>query len=107
MSGLVTSLSRRAFAAAVLASAVVAAMPAFAATAEPLVSPQWLSEHRADSDIVVLDIRSVIDGGGAEAYAKAHGLDYVVTEPQSRAANIRPRGYGENFATDRREPWSH
>ncbi len=72
MSGLVTSLSRRAFAAAVLASAVVAAMPAFAATAEPLVSPQWLSEHRADSDIVVLDIRSVIDGGGAEAYAKAH-----------------------------------
>lgn len=43
----------------------------------------------------------------AEAYAKAHGLDYVVTEPQSRAANIRPRGYGENFATDRRAPWTH
>ena len=43
----------------------------------------------------------------AEAYAKANGLAYVVTEPQSRAANIRPRGYGENFATDRRAPWTH
>jgi thiosulfate/3-mercaptopyruvate sulfurtransferase len=72
MSRLVAFLSRRAFAAAVLASVTVAAMPAFAETAAPLVSPQWLNEHRADSDVVVLDIRSVIDGGGAEAYAKAH-----------------------------------
>ena len=39
---------------------------------EPLVSPQWLKEHLADPAIVVLDIRSAIDGGGAEAYAKAH-----------------------------------
>jgi thiosulfate/3-mercaptopyruvate sulfurtransferase len=72
MSRLVASLSRRAFAAAVLASLAVAAAPAFAAPAEPLVSPQWLNEHRADADVVVLDIRSAIDGGGAEAYAKAH-----------------------------------
>ena len=43
----------------------------------------------------------------AEEYARAHGLDFVVQEPQKRAPNIRPRGYGENFATDRRAPWPH
>ena len=43
----------------------------------------------------------------AEDYAKDNGLDYVVVNPNKRAANVRPRGYGENFATDRREPWSH
>ena len=30
-----------------------------------------------------------------------------VTEPKPRALNIRPRGYGENFATDRRGAWTH
>ena len=43
----------------------------------------------------------------AEAYAKSKGLDYIVTEPKPRAHNVRPRGYGENFATDRRTPWTH
>ena len=43
----------------------------------------------------------------AEDYAREKGLDYVVTEPHARAANIRPRGYGENFATERRAPWTH
>jgi thiosulfate/3-mercaptopyruvate sulfurtransferase len=38
----------------------------------PLVSPQWLKQHLSDPAIVVLDIRSAIDGGGAEAYAKGH-----------------------------------
>ncbi len=33
---------------------------------------QWLKEHHGDPDLVVLDVRSAIDGGGAEAYAKAH-----------------------------------
>ena len=40
-------------------------------------------------------------------YAKEHGIDAVVTEPQSRKPNIRQRGYGENFATDRRGVWTH
>lgn len=43
----------------------------------------------------------------AEDYAKAQGIDYVVLQPKSRAANIRPRGYGENFATDRKGAWTH
>lgn len=43
----------------------------------------------------------------AEAYAKANGIAYTVVEPKIRQANIRLRGYGENFATDRRVPWTH
>ncbi len=43
----------------------------------------------------------------AEAYAKQHGIDYTVIEPQTRKANIRARGYGENFASDRRTAWTH
>ncbi len=43
----------------------------------------------------------------AEAYARSKGLDYSVTEPHQRKANIRPRGYGENFATDRKGAWTH
>lgn len=49
-----------------------AAAAAHAAEASPLVSVDWLSQHRADPQVVVLDIRSAIDGGGAEAYARAH-----------------------------------
>jgi thiosulfate/3-mercaptopyruvate sulfurtransferase len=47
-------------------------LPAAAEPAQPLVSPQWLNEHRQDADIVVLDIRSAIDGGGEKAYLEAH-----------------------------------
>jgi len=57
--------------AAILFSAALAASVA-AAHAEPLVSVAWLSAHRADPNLVVLDIRSAIDGGGAQAYMAAH-----------------------------------
>ena len=40
-------------------------------------------------------------------YAKDHGLGAHVSEPQARGANIRDRGYAENFAVDRRAPWTH
>ena len=43
----------------------------------------------------------------AEAYAKAKGIDYVVVLPKTRAAIIRPGGYGENFATHRKQVWTH
>jgi thiosulfate/3-mercaptopyruvate sulfurtransferase len=56
--------------AAALAFTFAIAAPALAA--EPLVSAQWLNSHRADANLVVVDIRSAIDGGGATAYAQAH-----------------------------------
>lgn len=43
----------------------------------------------------------------AEAYATEKGIDYTITEPHARKPNIRLRGYGENFATDRKEVWTH
>jgi ETC complex I subunit conserved region len=43
----------------------------------------------------------------ALAYARENGIDAVVTEPHKRRPNVRPRGYGENFASDRRVVWTH
>lgn len=43
----------------------------------------------------------------ALAYAQEHGIDAIVQEPKERKPNIRPGGYGENFATARRGAWTH
>jgi NADH dehydrogenase len=43
----------------------------------------------------------------AEAYARANGIDAAVAEPHKRKATIRPGGYGDNFATNRRTVWTH
>lgn len=43
----------------------------------------------------------------AVEYARDHGIDAVVQDPKARKHNVRPRGYGENFATDRRGAWTH
>ncbi|OWU85514.1 ETC complex I subunit [Oceanicola sp. 22II-s10i] len=40
-------------------------------------------------------------------YARENGIDAVVTEPQSRKVNVRPGGYGDNFATNRKQVWTH
>ncbi|MGJ8546468.1 MAG: ETC complex I subunit [Sulfitobacter sp.] len=40
-------------------------------------------------------------------YARSHGIDAQVQEPNKRKPNIRPGGYGENFATGRRGAWTH
>lgn len=40
-------------------------------------------------------------------YAREHGIDAIVQEPHRRKPNIRPGGYGENFATNRRGAWTH
>lgn len=48
------------------------AAPALAADAPPLVSVDWLKSHLNEPGLVVLDIRSAIDGGGAKAYEAAH-----------------------------------
>ena len=56
---------------AALFGAALAASAA-AAQAAPLVSVQWLNAHRAEPNLVVLDVRSAIDGGGTKAYLAAH-----------------------------------
>lgn len=61
------SVVRRVFAAAVVVTAVFAAMPVSAAPVEPLVSTQWLKEHLRDPQYVVIDVRS-----GTPAYDGGH-----------------------------------
>lgn len=43
----------------------------------------------------------------AQDYAVAHNIDADVQLPKGRKQVIRPRGYGENFATDRKGAWTH
>lgn len=40
-------------------------------------------------------------------YARRHGIAFVVEDPQRRAHNVRPRGYGGNYSSDRRATWTH
>ncbi|MEL6424481.1 MAG: ETC complex I subunit [Pseudomonadota bacterium] len=43
----------------------------------------------------------------AVEYATRHGIAHRVQDPRSRRKTIRPRGYGENFAFNRRGAWTH
>lgn len=40
-------------------------------------------------------------------YAREHGIEATVLTPHKRKHNVRPGGYGENFAPDRRATWTH
>ncbi|MBW0158315.1 ETC complex I subunit [Sedimentimonas flavescens] len=75
--------------------------PATARDIDPLMG--WTSSDDTQSQVrLKFESREA-----AETYAKEQGLEYTVTEPHKRAANIRTRGYGENFASDRRANWTH
>lgn len=63
--------SLRRLGATMLFSAALAASAA-GAHAEPLVDAQWLNGSLKDSKVVVLDIRSAIDGSTPEAFAQGH-----------------------------------
>src|SRR5664280_3132373 len=65
------SAALRRFAAG-LALVLVLAAPAAAADTQPLVSPAWLNSHLRDANLVVLDIRSAIDGSKPETFAQGH-----------------------------------
>ena len=68
---------------------------------DPLMG--WTSSPDTQSQ-VRLRFRTVEE---AQDYARANGIDAVVRDEQPRRHNIRPRGYGENFATERRGAWTH
>jgi thiosulfate/3-mercaptopyruvate sulfurtransferase len=70
MSSVVASVLGRML--AIVFAAAIAIVPAMAEPVAPLVSPQWLKDRLSDPRIVVLDIRSAIDGGGVEAYRAGH-----------------------------------
>jgi hypothetical protein len=75
--------------------------PAEARAVDPLMG--WTSSGDTQSQ-VKLRFESL---EAAQAYAAEKGIEAEVTMPKPRKPNIRPRGYGENFATDRKGAWTH
>lgn len=75
--------------------------PASAREVDPLMGWTSSSDTQAQVKLRFDSKQEAID------YAEANGIDAQVTEPQTRKPNLRSRGYGENFATDRRSPWTH
>ena len=68
---------------------------------DPLMG--WTSTNDMDTQVRLrFDSRAA-----AEDYAQAHGIEYDVVDPHARRPNIRPGGYGENFATNRKGVWTH
>jgi len=75
--------------------------PASAREVDPLMG--WTSSSDTQTQVKLrFDSREA-----AEAYATARGIEFDVSEPQKRKPLIRQRGYGENFATDRKGAWTH
>jgi len=82
---------------------------------------QWILEHVAETARAVDPLMGWTSSTDTQAqvrltfetkqaaldYARDNGIDAVVQEPKIRKANIRPGGYGENFATNRRGAWTH
>ena len=75
--------------------------PASAREIDPLMG--WTSSDDTQSQVKLrFDSKEA-----ALDYAADNGIEVVVLEPKSRKPNLRPMGYGENFATSRRGPWTH
>ncbi|WP_136439676.1 ETC complex I subunit [Pacificoceanicola onchidii] len=75
--------------------------PAKAREVDPLMG--WTSSSDTQTQV-----RLRFDSkDAAVAYAREHGIDAQVFEPNKRRPNVRARGYAENFAVDRKSAWTH
>lgn len=75
--------------------------PASAREVDPLMG--WTSSSDTQTQVKLrFDSREA-----AEDYARSKGITFDVTEAKTRKPVIRARGYGENFATDRKGVWTH
>lgn len=75
--------------------------PASTREVDPLMG--WTSSGDTQSQVRLrFDSREA-----AETYATEKGLEFDVVAPKPRKPLIRQRGYGENFATDRKGAWTH
>jgi len=75
--------------------------PASAREVDPLMG--WTSSSDTQAQVRL----RFSSKAAALEYAEDKGIDAQVSEPKARKANIRPGGYGENFATGRRGAWTH
>lgn len=68
-------------------------------SADPVMG--WTSVNDTDAQVKLeFDTRE-----DAIAYAKREGLDFIVEE--SRETKRLVKSYAENFATSRKQPWTH
>ena len=75
--------------------------PASGREVDPLMG--WTS-----SDDTQAQVRLRFDSREAAlAYASEKGIEADVQDPKLRKPILRARGYGENFATDRKGAWTH
>jgi len=75
--------------------------PEAARSIDPLMG--WTSSTDMDSQV-----RLKFDSKEAAVeYAEHHGIEAQVFEPNKRKPIVRPGGYAENFATNRRSVWTH
>ena len=75
--------------------------PATAREVDPLMG--WTSSTDTQTQVTLhFESREA-----AEEYARGKGIAFDVAEPKARKPLIRQRGYGENFATDRKGAWTH
>ena len=75
--------------------------PNSAREVDPLMG--WTSSGDMDSQIKMV-FQSKEE---AMEYASSKGIVFSVTEQKQRKHVIRQGGYGENFATHRKETWTH
>jgi len=75
--------------------------PSEARATDPLMG--WTGSGDMDSQVKL----RFDSADAAEAYAKKQGIAYRIEQPKARKANIRPGGYGDNFAHNRRGAWTH
>ncbi|KAJ56419.1 ETC complex I subunit [Actibacterium mucosum KCTC 23349] len=75
--------------------------PASARSVDPLMG--WTSSADTQAQVKL----SFDSKEAALNYAKDHGIAAIVQDPKKRKPNIRPGGYGDNFATNRRTVWTH
>ena len=68
-------------------------------SADPVMG--WTSVNDTDGQVKLeFDTREK-----AIAYAKREGLDFIVEEARERKRLVK--SYAENFADDRKQPWTH
>ena len=75
--------------------------PADARFLDPLMG--WIGSDDMDSQVTL----RFGTQDEAIAYATRHGIAYQLSEPKPRAHVLRQNGYGDNFSTQRRAPWTH
>ena len=75
--------------------------PASAREVDPLMGWTSSDDTQAQVRLRFASKEAAVD------YARARGIEADISEPNARKVNIRPGGYGENFATGRRGAWTH